>query len=159
MDAARSSTRSRGAGARATFFVLAPRAAAHPALVERMLAEGHAVGLHAYAHVRHTELDARRRRRRHRPRAGRARARSASRPTLWRTPWGVDAPSGPARVAAAHGLRLVGWTADTHDWRGDRAEAMLAAIADDVDRGAIVLAHDGARPGRDARRLRGDRRR
>ncbi|WP_445149666.1 polysaccharide deacetylase family protein [Baekduia sp. Peel2402] len=136
----------RDAGARATFFVLAPCAAAHPELVERIAAEGHAIGLHAHAHARHTELDAT---------AGEADTRRALEvlrglgvrpPALWRTPWGVEA-EWTRDVAAAHGLRVVGWTADTHDWRGDRADAMLAAIADDVAPGAIVLAHDGLGPG------------
>ncbi len=43
--------------ARATFFVIAPRAAAHPPLIERMLAEGHCVGLHCDRHVRHSQRD------------------------------------------------------------------------------------------------------
>jgi peptidoglycan/xylan/chitin deacetylase (PgdA/CDA1 family) len=41
----------------------------------------------------------------------------------------------------------VGWSVDTHDWRGDRAEAMLAATSQDLCDGAIVLAHDGIGPG------------
>jgi peptidoglycan-N-acetylglucosamine deacetylase len=135
----------RAASARATFFVLAPRAAAHPDLVARIAAEGHAIGLHAYAHVRHTELDAA---------AGDADTRHALgvlnglgvRPGLWRTPWGVEAPW-TRDVAAAHDLRVIGWSADTHDWRGDSAEAMLAAIADGIRPGAVVLAHDGLGPG------------
>ena len=44
-------------GARATFFVMAARAAAHPALVDRMRAEGHEIALHCVRHVRHTEID------------------------------------------------------------------------------------------------------
>lgn len=39
-----------GAGARATFFVLADRAEAHPDLVRRMLDEGHQVGAHGELH-------------------------------------------------------------------------------------------------------------
>lgn len=135
----------RDAGALATFFVLGPRAAAHPGLIARTLAEGHAVGVHADEHVRHTELD---------PAAGAAdldqaltRLRQLGvRPKTWRTPWGVEAEwTRPA--AAARGLRVVGWSADTHDWRGDAAGAMLAAIEPAIEDGAIVLAHDGLGPG------------
>jgi peptidoglycan/xylan/chitin deacetylase (PgdA/CDA1 family) len=133
------------AEARATFFVLGPRAAAHPELIARTLAEGHAVGVHAHDHVRHTELDAE---------AGAADLDQALavleqlgvRPRLWRTPWGVEADwTRPA--AEARGLRIVGWSADTRDWRGDSADAMLAAIEPAIEDGAIVLAHDGLGPG------------
>jgi peptidoglycan/xylan/chitin deacetylase (PgdA/CDA1 family) len=135
----------RASKTRATFFVLAPRAAAHPEVIARTLAEGHAIGVHADEHVRHTELDAE---------AGAAdldRAltvlhRLGVQPEIWRTPWGVEAEwTRPA--AAAHGLRVVGWSADTHDWRGDAADAMLATIQPAIQDGAIVLAHDGLGPG------------
>ena len=55
------------------------------------------------------------------------------RPTLWRLPWGRAASWTPA-IARERGLRIVGWDADTHDWRGDSAAAMLAAVAGDAAR-------------------------
>lgn len=133
------------AGARATFFPIAPRAAAHPGLVARMLSDGHTVGLHCDEHVRHSTRDAA---------WGRADTARALRrlgdvgvaPTLWRTPWG-DAAPWTSRVADEHGLRLVGWTVDTHDWRGDAAAEMLTATRSDLRPGAVVLAHDGIGPG------------
>ena len=79
------------------------------------------------------------------------------RPAHWRTPWGIEADWTRA-LAAEHGLDVVGWTADTKDWRGDPA-------ADDARRRPPGPARrrDRARPrrpraGRAARRLRGDRR-
>jgi peptidoglycan-N-acetylglucosamine deacetylase len=133
------------AGARATFFPIAPRAAAQPDLVARMLAEGHGVGLHCHTHERHTRRCAAW------LRADTARALARLRdlgvvPTVWRTPWGDAAPWTGA-VAAEHGLRLVGWSVDTHDWRGDDAQSMLSATAQGLRAGAIVLAHDGIGPG------------
>lgn len=132
-------------GARATFFVIAQRAAGHPGLVARMVAEGHGVGLHCDEHVRHNERDL----------AWlegdteRALARLAAlgmRPTLWRTPWGDLAPWTQA-VAARHKLRLVGWSVDSHDWRGDHATEMFKAVRTGLRPGATVLAHDGIGPG------------
>ncbi|MFZ0089906.1 MAG: polysaccharide deacetylase family protein [Solirubrobacteraceae bacterium] len=133
------------AGARATFFPIASRAAAAPRLVDRMLAEGHAVGLHCDRHVRHCTRDATWLRADTR-RALERLARVGVVPRLWRTPWGDTAPW-TAAVAAEHGLRLVGWTVDSHDWRGDRADAMFAAIRPGLVPGAVVLAHDGIGPG------------
>ncbi len=131
--------------ARATFFPIATRAAAAPQLIARMLEEGHTVGLHCAEHVRHSQRDA----------AWLDRDTHAAlallagvgvEPVFWRTPWGDTAPWTDA-VARRHDLHLVGWGVDTHDWRGDRAEAMLAATGAALEPGAIVLAHDGIGPG------------
>jgi peptidoglycan-N-acetylglucosamine deacetylase len=133
------------AGARATFFPIAERAAAHPGLMARILRDGHAVGLHCDEHVRHSTRDADW----GRADTERALARLESvgvTPRLWRTPWGDEAPW-TASVAGEYGLRLVGWTADTHDWRGDTAAEMYAAVRDRLAPGAVVLAHDGIGPG------------
>ena len=133
------------AGAAATFFVIAPRARAHPELVEAILAGGHEVGLHCWEHVRHSrstragvEADT--------DRALDALAGLGVRPRRWRAPWGDTAPWSAA-VAAAHGLSLEGWTADTHDWRGDDAGSMLAATASQLTPAGTVLMHDGIGPG------------
>jgi peptidoglycan/xylan/chitin deacetylase (PgdA/CDA1 family) len=131
--------------ARATFFMIAPRAQSHPHLVARMVAEGHAIGLHCDRHVRHSDRDIAW----CRGDTSRALARLKAAgviPTLWRTPWG-DRARWSARVAREYGMRLVGWTVDTHDWRGDSAGEMFAAAAGRLDPGAIVLAHDGIGPG------------
>jgi peptidoglycan-N-acetylglucosamine deacetylase len=136
-------------GARATFFPIAPRAVAASGLIERMVAGGHSVGLHCDEHIRHSTRDAAW----GRADTERAMARLQSvgvRPVLWRTPWGDTAPW-TASVAEEYGLRVVGWTADSHDWRGDSAQAMFAAIRSRLHAGAIVLAHDGIGPG--ARRV------
>jgi peptidoglycan-N-acetylglucosamine deacetylase len=44
----------RGSPIRASFFVIAPQAAAHPELVAAARAAGHAIELHCYEHVPHT---------------------------------------------------------------------------------------------------------
>lgn len=133
------------AGAQATFFPIASRAAAHPELIERMLAGGHVVGLHCDEHVRHSE-----RRiewgRRDTARALRLLSSVGVRPSLWRTPWGVTA-MWSNELAREHRLRIVGWNVDTHDWRGDSAQDMFEATKEALRAGAIVLAHDGIGPG------------
>lgn len=132
-------------GARATFFPIASRAAAQPRIIERMRSEGHAIGLHCDEHVRHSERDAGWCRR-DTDSALRRLAVLGVRPTLWRTPWGDVAPWS-VQIAEARGLRLIGWTADSHDWRGDSGVAMFAATRGALVDGAVVLAHDGLGPG------------
>lgn len=134
-----------GAGARATFFPIAPRAASHPELIALILDAGHTIGLHCHEHLRHSERDGAW------LRADTALALASLdalgvTPRLWRTPWGVTTPV-TEEVAGEHELRIVGWTVDTHDWRGDSSERMLSATRSQLRAGAVVLAHDGVGPG------------
>jgi peptidoglycan/xylan/chitin deacetylase (PgdA/CDA1 family) len=129
----------------ATFFLIAPRAVANPRSVEAMLEAGHGVGLHCWEHLRHsarTRADLER----DTDRALAALAGLGVAPVLWRTPWGDTAPW-TGEVARERGLQPVGWTADSHDWRGDTAAEMLAAVEDDLGPGGVVLMHDGLGPG------------
>jgi peptidoglycan/xylan/chitin deacetylase (PgdA/CDA1 family) len=134
-----------GSPLHATFFVIAPRAAAHPQLVAAICAAGHAVELHCYEHVRHTEVD-RAAVEDDTRRALETLAGLGVHPRRWRTPFGVHAPW-TREIAAAHDLELCGWDVDTHDWRGDGAEQMLAAVGPELHEGAVVLLHDGLGPG------------
>ena len=132
------------ADARATFFVLSSRAACHPAIVQRMLDEGHEVGLHGNLHLRHdthpevtvvTDTEEA------------LALLEPHRPRLWRPPHGVVVDV-TRRLAAQHGLELVGWTADTVDWQeGQSQEAMLERLGPQLSAGAIVLMHDAVGPG------------
>jgi peptidoglycan/xylan/chitin deacetylase (PgdA/CDA1 family) len=133
-------------GAPATFFVVGERLADDPGPARATLEAGHGVELHCHRHVRHTELseaeleaDTI---------AGLAELERAElgRPRHWRTPWGVRTAA-TERVAARHGLRLVDWTIDTHDWRGDGSAAMLETAGALLGDGAIVLMHDALGPG------------
>ncbi|MBJ7328612.1 MAG: polysaccharide deacetylase family protein [Solirubrobacteraceae bacterium] len=136
----------REVGARATFFVITARAEAEPWLIAQIQDDGHAIEVHCRAHVRHTELseaqiedDL--------ASATESLAGFGVTPRLWRTPWGVRTEA-TERVAAAAGLQLVHWDADTHDWRGDSAAQMTDAVLAELDgEGGIVLAHDGLGPG------------
>jgi peptidoglycan/xylan/chitin deacetylase (PgdA/CDA1 family) len=135
----------RGSSLRATFYVITSRAAAHPQLVAAIRAGGHAIELHCHEHVRHTEVD-RAAIEGDTQRALTTLANLGVTPHRWRTPWGAQA-SWTEEIAAAHDLELVGWDVDTHDWRGDAAEAMLASVGPELHEGAVVLLHDGLGPG------------
>ena len=130
------------ARARATFFVVAPRAARYPSLLSSMRERGHDVAFHCVEHVRHDAMT-------------RKEIEADVRTGLlalgglvhyWRTPWGFITPATEV-VADKHRLRLVGWTADTEDWRGGTPKEMLARIRGGISPGAIVLMHDGVGPG------------
>lgn len=133
------------AGARATFFVMPSLALEHEEIVKDVLRAGHGIEFHCVRHIRHTELS---------PSEVEVEAGEGLRtlrslgaqPRFWRPPWGVVAPW-TWSIAASQGLRIVGWTADTHDWRGDPAPEMLASVEPLLGPGAVVLMHDRIGPG------------
>lgn len=128
--------------ARATFFVVAPLAERYPYLLARMRKEGQDVALHCTRHVRHNDMTD------DEIEADVEHGLLTLGPSVryWRTPWGVVTPS-TGLVARERALTLVGWTADTQDWRGGPHEQMLARIEGEVLHESIVLMHDGIGPG------------
>ncbi|MHB8241973.1 MAG: polysaccharide deacetylase family protein [Solirubrobacteraceae bacterium] len=132
-------------GAHATFFLIGERLRAFPWIARAAEAAGHGVELHCERHIRHTELTE------HQIEADTIAALASFAevglfPTRWRTPWGICTPE-TVRVAERHGLELVHWSIDTHDWRGDSVRDMLAVAARGLEDGAVVLMHDGLGPG------------
>jgi peptidoglycan-N-acetylglucosamine deacetylase len=133
-------------GVPATFFVVGERVAADPAPARAALSAGHDVELHCHRHVRHTELTEAELEADTIAALAELERGGLGRPQRWRTPWGVRTGA-TERVAARHGLWLVDWTIDTHDWRGDGRTAMLEKADASLGDGAIVLMHDALGPG------------
>jgi peptidoglycan/xylan/chitin deacetylase (PgdA/CDA1 family) len=132
-------------GAPATFFVVGERVAEDPGPA-RAAQAGHDVELHCHRHVRHTELAEAELEADTIAALAELQRAGLGRPRSWRTPWGVRTVA-TERVAARHGLRLIDWTIDTHDWRGDGSAAMLETADAVLGDGAIVLMHDALGPG------------
>ncbi|HUA75830.1 MAG TPA: polysaccharide deacetylase family protein [Solirubrobacteraceae bacterium] len=130
---------------RATFFLTGDRSRRHWRVLSALVCSGHELQLHCHRHVRHTELTAAQLAR-DTEQALETLAEAGVTPRLWRTPWGVRT-EGSERVAQAFGLRLVGWSMDTHDWRGDPAGQMLDRIRPRLGEGGAILMHDGLGPG------------
>ena len=125
------------AGARATFFVVAPRTTRYPSLISCMRERGHDVAFHCSKHIRHDAMT-------HREiEVDVESGIMALGPSVryWRTPWGLIT-SATEEVANKHRLELVGWSADTEDWRGGTPEEMLTRVSGRISPGAIVLMHD-----------------
>ena len=127
--------------AKATFFVLGDRIRARPSVVRNLLAAGHRVELHGDRHLDHRtatadELEA------DTASALKIMAALGAKPQWWRLPWGRPGDA-TMTVAERHGLRIVGWDHDTHDWRGDGWDDQPASVTGAAEHGGIVLLHDG----------------
>ncbi|MBO4205339.1 polysaccharide deacetylase family protein [Micromonospora echinofusca] len=134
----------RAAGVKATFCVVGSKVRQHPALVVRIVREGHQLCNHSWQHD--VDLGTR-------PeaqiRADLARTNQAIRAAVpgARIPY-YRQPGGrwtPEVVAAAKGLGMqsLHWTVDPQDWAKPTASVISKRVTDRVRPGSIVLLHDG----------------
>ncbi|MET1074354.1 MAG: polysaccharide deacetylase family protein [Umezawaea sp.] len=131
-----------GLGLSATFFVLVERAEAHPALLRRILAEGHEVALHGIDHSRLTErsygevhrllVDGKRR----------LEAVAGRRVRLFRPAYGSQSLATFAATRRA-GLDPVVWGPTVSDWVDGLADEVAARALPALHPGAVILLHDG----------------
>lgn len=135
-------------GIRATFFQLGCRAAAEPALVRRMVAEGHLIGNHSWSHP-NLALTAGRRVREELTRTRETLEQITGAPVrFFRPPFGARRP-GIFRLARELGLVPVLWNAMTSDWKEPSADAIAQRLMDRIDglerrgQAANIVLHDG----------------
>jgi len=135
-----------GRNVRATFFCIGRRAAEQPELMERLIAEGHAVENHSFQHSPMTNLFSVRRLREELARAQTEFQRLTGRaPEFFRPPAGLTNPR-VFRVTRELGLRVAGYTARGLDRRADPPEKIVARLLRRLQPGAIFLLHDAGVP-------------
>jgi len=130
-------------GVRATFFCIAERARAQPALVRRIVAAGHSVQNHSLRHRHHFSMLG--------PRGlegeiGAAQALLADLTGV--LPHGFRAPAGlrnPLLDPVLHrlGLHLVSWTRRGYDTRDADPQRVLGRLTRGLAAGDLLLLHDG----------------
>ncbi len=128
-------------GARATFFVLSGPARRHPALVRRILDEGHELALHGRDHRSLLTMS---------DREAVATVRDARAEVedvaglpvrLYRPPYG-EHTMGQARGVRRLGLELTIWSGRAFDWVDDAPQAVADRAVAAVFPGAVLLLHD-----------------
>ncbi|MBO3752214.1 glycosyltransferase [Streptosporangiaceae bacterium NEAU-GS5] len=135
--------------AKATFFVIGARAAENPAIIRRMVAEGHELGDHTYTHADITSTAAWRTRTEmsltQRALAGAAGIHTRLiRMPYSSTPGAVTVGQLNAmRTLSAEGYLTVLTDLDTKDWSRPGVAAITRAGTPYGGRGAIVMFHDG----------------
>ena len=124
-------------GAHATFFMIGQSAAAHPDLVARVRAEGHAVGNHTWSHPSLTAMSVD---------SGRDQVSRTSNTlggtSCARPPYG-STNAAVTSMFASLGQRMVMWDIDTRDWSRPGTQAIVNAVNSGAKEGAIILMHDG----------------
>ncbi|GAA3112848.1 polysaccharide deacetylase family protein [Streptosporangium carneum] len=129
---------------RATFCLLGSQAQAHPEVVRRIVADGHAVCNHTFKHDALAGLTA------EEIRADLAATNDAIRtaagdPGLpiryFRAPYGAWGAS--PQVAASLGMSALAWTMDPSDWDGSPADVLVQRLSAQIYPTAVALSHDG----------------
>ncbi|SER01655.1 polysaccharide deacetylase family protein [Actinokineospora terrae] len=130
---------------RAVFCLMGSTAAQAPDLVKRIVADGHPLCNHSYAHEDLSALT---------PAEVRANLtatdaairQAAGNPGLpipyFRAPFGSWG-NGVTDIAASLGHSSVAWTVDPRDWDGSAAPVLVERLAAQVYPTAVVLSHDG----------------
>lgn len=129
--------------ARASFFCIGERAAAHPALIAEIVRRGHTVENHSHGHRHHFSLFGPARIRRDLAQAQTVLGELAgSTPLFFRAPAGLRNPF-LEPVLAHLGLHLASWTRRGFDTRTGNPEQVLARLTRGLAAGDILLLHDG----------------
>ncbi|MGH8718315.1 MAG: polysaccharide deacetylase family protein [Burkholderiales bacterium] len=130
--------------ARATFFCIGERAAAHPDIIRAIVAAGHRVENHSQRHVGWFAFFGPRAMARDIERAQTELTRLAGEaPVYFRAPAGMRNPL-TGWVLAKLGLQLVSWTRRGFDTLARDPQRVLKRLTRDLDAGDILVLHDGA---------------
>ncbi len=139
----------RARGVKATFFVTGRNVSAHPDLVRRIVAEGHAIGNHTWSHP---DLD------RLSPAAQAAEIDSTTQaivtatgvqPCFFRGPYGIHRSASVTNLAWDRGMTIADWSHDTRDWETPPAtsppfqDRIVERATVPGNAHPIVLMHDG----------------
>lgn len=124
--------------------MIGPQAAAHPALVKQVVAAGHRLCDHTVSHntgmaTRSTGYQSREVLRAARQITA---ASGGVKPLYYRAPGGAFTPYS-RQLAAAQGMRPLGWNVDSKDFERPGTAALVATVKNEVSNGPTILFHDG----------------
>ncbi len=130
---------------KATFCMVGPQAKAHPDLVKKVVAAGHRLCDHTMNHdtamdkkpVAYQEQQILEAKKLIEEAAG-----GGAKVEYYRAPGGAFTPDS-RRIAAAHGMRPLGWNVDTKDFDKPGTAAIVSAVKREIGNGPTVLFHDG----------------
>jgi peptidoglycan/xylan/chitin deacetylase (PgdA/CDA1 family) len=129
------------AGARGTFFLIGARAAAHPAVVRRLVAEGHGLGNHGWRHRPLWLLGPRATARELRDGHDAIAQAAGVPPAYYRPPWGMTNLA-LFPVLRALGTPCVFWTVQPEGRRPAAPARQVRRVLGRVRPGAILDLHD-----------------
>ncbi|MEU9048206.1 MULTISPECIES: polysaccharide deacetylase family protein [unclassified Kitasatospora] len=131
-------------GAKAVFCMLGPNALAHPDLAWQVVAAGHRLCDHSVSHdtaMDHKDVGYQEKEIVDGLRMIRE-ATGGAAVDYYRAPGGAFTPES-RQIAAANGLRPLGWNVDTRDFERPGADRIVETAKEQLRRGPTILLHDG----------------
>ena len=128
--------------ARCTFFVQGSRAADHPEILKRMVAEGHEVASHGWLHTSITQLrqDELAQQLQHTSKT--IEQIVGKRPVAYRPPHGHTNKTINAWIATEMQVKVLLWSLDSLDWENRDAAFITSHLVSKTRPGDVILAHD-----------------
>lgn len=123
-----------------TFFVLGEQVKEHPAMLRRIIEEGHEVGNHSFSHPQLKRLSDEDVRRELVSTQDEIRKVLGFAPKLLRPPYGAYRDASLALFEEL-GLHVILWSVDTNDWRR-KGDVIVRTVSRDTKNGSIILFHD-----------------
>ena len=131
-------------GVKAVFCMIGPQAAAHPELVQQIVAAGHRLCNHAVSHD--TTMDKQSRAYQSQQILDAEKMITAAsggvKPLYYRAPGGAFTPYS-RQLAAAHSMRPLGWNVDSKDFELPGTAKMITTVKRELSNGQTLLFHDG----------------
>ncbi|MFI5981623.1 polysaccharide deacetylase family protein [Streptomyces sp. NPDC051555] len=132
-------------GAKATFCMIGPQAKAHPDLVKQVVADGNRLCDHTMDHdiaMAKKPVDYQKRQILDAKKLIEDAAGNGAKVEYYRAPGGAFTPESRA-LAAAAGMRPLGWNIDTKDFKKPGSAAIVKTVEQELHSGPTVLFHDG----------------
>ena len=127
---------------KATFFMIGQNAERNPAIVKRILAEGHEIGNHSWTHPQLSKLSDDRVTEEINKTQNAIKDASGYTPVLMRPPYGAITARQKDWIEKQFGLNVIIWSVDPFDWKRPGASVIEERILAGARPGAIVLSHD-----------------
>jgi peptidoglycan/xylan/chitin deacetylase (PgdA/CDA1 family) len=127
---------------KATFFMIGQNAEQSPAIVQRILAEGHEIGNHSWTHPQLSKLSDDRVTEEINKTQAAIKSACGYTPVLLRPPYGAITARQKDWIEKQFGLSVIIWSVDPFDWKRPGASVIEQRILAGARPGAIILSHD-----------------
>ncbi|MDF1751641.1 MAG: polysaccharide deacetylase family protein [Verrucomicrobiales bacterium] len=132
----------RSKNVKATFFVTGENARKYPALLRRMISEGHEIGNHTMTHGKITKMSTSQIRQEIIGSAQAVHSATGVYPRSFRPPYGAITPEQKSWIKAEYGMPSILWSVDPEDWKKPGVNVVASRVINGANRGGILLLHD-----------------